>query len=89
MAIRIADAGEERLPDLGLVKFYDPETGETTWLDTADSQVRSDFASRYRGHLEATMATLKRYGIDQTTLYTGQDYVKEMKKLFEVRSKGQ
>ena len=89
VAIRIADAGEERLPDLGLVKFYDPETGETTWIDTADSQVRSDFASRYRGHLEATMATLKRYGIDQTTLYTGQDYVKEMKKLFEVRSKGQ
>ena len=28
---------------------------------------------------------LKKYGIDQTVLYTGEDYVKELKKLFERR----
>ena len=85
VAIRITDAGEVSLPDLGLVKFYDPETGETIWVDTADSQVRSDFTSRYHGHEAATSALLKKYGIDTATLYTGQDYVKELKKLFEGR----
>jgi len=85
VAIRIADASEESLPDLGLVKFYDPETSETRWVDTADSQVRSDFASRYQGHVAATSALLQKYGIDSATLYTGQDYVKELKRLFEGR----
>ena len=85
VAVRIADASEESLPNLGLVKFYDPETGETRWVDTADSAVRSDFASRYAGHVAATEALLTKYGIDSATLYTGQDYVKELKRLFEKR----
>ena len=87
VAIRIADEKESRLPDLGLAKFYDPETGETIWIDTADRSVRNDFSARYSSHVEKVNETLKKYGIDQTVLYTGEDYVKELKKLFEVRSK--
>ena len=85
VAIRIVDEKEERLPDLGLAKFYDPETGETIWIDTADSQIRSEFSSRYAGHVARVEATLKKYGIDHTVLYTGEDYVKELKKLFDHR----
>jgi hypothetical protein len=29
---------------------------------------------------------MKKYGIDTTVLYTGEDYVKELKKLFDRRS---
>ena len=87
VAIRVADRSEERLPDLGLVKFYDPESGETVWVDTADSQVRSDFSARYQGHVAAMTALLTKYGVDHTVLYTGEDYVKGLKRMFEVRSK--
>ena len=85
VAIRIADEKEMRLPDLGLAKFYDPETGETIWIDTADSTIRNEFASRYSSHVAKVDEVLKKYGIDQTVLYTGEDYVKELKKLFERR----
>ena len=85
VAIRVADKSEEALPDMGLVKFYDPETGETAWIDTSDRWTRSEFASRYQGHVRATEALLKKYGIDTATLYTGEDYVKELKRLFEKR----
>lgn len=85
VAIRITDAREHALPNLGLVKFYDPETQETLWVDTSDSQVRSDFAARYTGHDTLVNETMKKYGIDQTILYTGEDYVKELKKLFDRR----
>ena len=85
VAIRIADEKETRLPDLGLAKFYDPETGETIWIDTADSTIRNEFASRYADHVTKVEEVLKKYGIDQTVLYTGEDYVKELKKLFERR----
>lgn len=85
VAIRIADEKEARLPNLGLAKFYDPETGETIWIDTADSAIRNEFANRYAAHTAQVDERLKKYGIDQTVLYTGEDYVKELKKLFERR----
>ena len=85
VAIRIDDEKEAHLPDLGLAKFYDPETGETIWIDTADRAIRNEFAYRYSSHVNKVEATLKKYGIDQTVLYTGEDYVKELKKLFERR----
>ncbi len=85
VAIRIADEKEQRLPDLGLAKFYDPESGETTWVDTSDSQIRDDFAARYARHVARVEETLRKYGIDQAVLFTGEDYVKELKKLFERR----
>ena len=85
VAIRIADEKETRLPDLGLAKFYDPETSETIWIDTADLTIRNEFASRYASHVTKVEEVLKKYGIDQTVLYTGEDYVKELKKLFERR----
>ena len=87
VAIRIADEKEVRLPDLGLAKFYDPETDETIWIDTADASIRKDFAARYAAHVTKVDETLHRYGIDQTILYTGEDYVKELKKLFERRGR--
>ena len=87
VAIRIADEKEVHLPDLGLAKFYDPETDETIWIDTADASIRKDFAARYAAHVTKVDETLHHYGIDQTILYTGEDYVKELKKLFERRGR--
>ena len=87
VAIRIADEKEEHLPDLGLAKFYDPETGETILIDTADSTIRRDFANQYATHVARTDEALRKYGIDQAVLYTGEDYVKEMKKMFERRGR--
>ena len=87
VAIRIADEKEVHLPDLGLAKFYDPETDETIWIDTADPSVQHDFESRYTDHVNKVEESLRKYGIDRTILYTGEDYVKELKKLFERRSR--
>ena len=87
VAIRIADEKEVHLPDLGLAKFYDPETGETILIDTADSTIRRDFANRYAAHVTRVDESLRKYGIDQTVLYTGEDYVKELKKMFERRGR--
>lgn len=86
VAIRIADEKESRLPDLGLTKFYDPETGDTTWIDTSDASIRKAFSDHYNEHVSQVEEQLRKYGIDQTVLFTGEDYVKQLKKLFEYRS---
>lgn len=86
ISIRIADEKESYLPDLGLTKFYDPETGDTLWVDTGDADVRRTFADHYAAHVGRTDEILKKYGIDSTVLHTGEDYVKELKRLFDRRS---
>lgn len=86
VAVRITDEKEQQLPNLGLVKFYDPESGKTTWVDTSSSQTRDEFANAYEQHRKRTDETLKKYGIDQTELYTGEDFVKPLIKLFKMRS---
>ncbi|MBP9990904.1 MAG: DUF58 domain-containing protein [Bacteroidales bacterium] len=85
VAVRITDEKEQQLPNLGLAKFYDPESGQTIWVDTASKQTRDEFANAYEQHRKRTDETLKKYGIDQTELYTGEDFVKPLMKLFRMR----
>lgn len=85
-AIRITDEKEHNLPNLGLVKFYDPESGKTRWVDTSSSEVRKTFATISTQKMEKTCTLLKKYGIDNTTLFTGEDFVKPLMKLFKYRA---
>ena len=86
VSIRIADEKEEHLPDLGLVKFYDPESGITQWVDTSDKGIRARFEQHSSEHIQQVEDIFTKYGIDSTTLYTGEDFVKPLIKLFKMRS---
>lgn len=84
-ALRIVDEKERQLPNLGLTKFYDPETRETLWVDTSSRQVRETFQQTYLQHEQQVQALLNKYGIDHAELYTGEDFVKPLMKLFKMR----
>lgn len=84
-ALRIVDEKEKALPNLGLAKFYDPETQETLWVDTSSRQVRDTFAATYQRHEHAIDELLNKYGIDHAELYTGEDFVKPLMKIFRMR----
>lgn len=86
VAIRIADEKERRLPNLGLVKFYDPESSSTVWVDTSSDEVRTSFGKRYKEHENKVESVLRKYGVDYTELLTGEDFVKPLLKLFKLRS---
>ena len=85
VAIRITDEKEKSLPDLGLVKIYDPETDKTLWIDTSSKDVRNDFEQSYNDHSRYVNETFRKYGIDNVEISTGQDYVKQLMKLFKQR----
>lgn len=86
VAIRIADEKEKRLPNLGLVKFYDPESATTLWVDTSSRETREQFAKTYSTYETTVKNIMKRYGIDNTEVLTGEDFVKPLLKLFKMRS---
>ena len=83
--LRIMDEKERELPDLGLMKFYDPESQETLWVDTSKQQVREAFRHTYIKHEKLVEEQLNKYGIDHTVLYTGEDFVKPLMQLFRMR----
>lgn len=85
VAIRIADEKEKRLPDLGLVKFYDPESATTLWVDTSSRETREQFAKSYSTYETNVKTIMQRYGIDSTEVLTGEDFVKPLLKLFKMR----
>lgn len=86
VALRLADKREKELMDLGMVKFYDPESSRTVWIDTGSAAVRRMADARYAEHELKVETTMKRYGIDMATLWTGEDFVKPLKGLLARRS---
>ena len=86
VALRLADKREKELMDLGMVKFYDPESSRTVWIDTGSAAVRRMADARYAEHERKVETTMKRYGIDMATLWTGEDFVKPLKGLLARRS---
>ena len=85
VALRLVDRREAKLEDLGLVKFYDPESTRTVWIDTGSAEVRRKADARYAEHEQMVDTTMKRYGIDMATLWTGEDFVKPLKNLLARR----
>ena len=86
VALRLVDRGEQHLANLGLVKFYDPESGETMWVDTGMKSVRRMADARFAEQEERVDKTLQRYGVEVATLTTGEDFVGPLKNLFARRS---
>lgn len=85
IGLRVTDEREGILPNVGLVEFEDPETGETRWIDTSSKKVRKFYEAEARTRRQELSSLFSRSGIDWTTLYTGQSYVKPLMNLFESR----
>lgn len=85
VAIKITDEKEKTLPDLGLVKIFDPESKRTLWIDSSSKEVRNEFAESYREHSKHVNEIFRKYGIDNVEISTGQDHVKQLMKLFKQR----
>ena len=86
VALRLADRREPELMDLGLVKFYDPESTRTLWVDTGSPEVRRMADARYAAHEHEVETTMRRYGVDMATIWTGEDFVRPLKNLLARRS---
>jgi uncharacterized protein (DUF58 family) len=85
VALKVYDKVENQLPDLGMIKVVDAETGIEKWIDTSSSEIRSAYNKWWNTHLESIKNTFVKCGVDFTDLRTDQDYVKPLIKLFKKR----
>lgn len=85
-AINVYDPRERVIPNVGLVKVRDGETGAGAWVDTSSAAVRRSFEQWNRLSCEYAGQLMNRYRIDSVTISTEQDYVKELITFFKSRS---
>ena len=83
--IRIFDPREQELPNMGLVRMADAETGAETWVDTSSRKLRKHYAEWNRDAEAQVHRLLTMHKIDHVNIGTHQDYVQELIRLFKRR----
>jgi uncharacterized protein (DUF58 family) len=84
-ALRIVDPREEEMPDVGLVRFKDAETGFVSVMDTSDIKVRNNYRLYFQQSSRITSELLNKSGVDHVAIRTDQSYVKPLMNLFKQR----
>jgi uncharacterized protein (DUF58 family) len=85
VAVRLADHREEVLPDMGLLRVADPETGETLLLDTGRRDVREAYARAAAEERDRARRLFRRIAVDEIVLHTGERYAPELLAFFQRR----
>lgn len=85
VALKVSDPLEKALPDVGLFKVADAESGYERWIDTSSGLARKTYEEWWRSHDLMINNAFKRCGVDFAELSTKDDYVKPLIKLFESR----
>lgn len=87
VAIKISDPRELEMPDIGLIKFMDAETGKSIWVDTSDRNVRRAYHNQHKESDSYTKNILQKAGVDFAEIQTNRSYVNPLMNLFKRRGK--
>ena len=86
VAIQVYDRRLSDLPDIGLIKVRDAESGEEMYVDTSSRKVREAQRSWWQAQSGQLKERLQRSRVDSVSVRTDQDYVKALMALFAQRS---
>ncbi|MDR2963739.1 MAG: DUF58 domain-containing protein [Bacteroidales bacterium] len=84
-AIRVFDTLETNLPQVGMMRLYDVETGEQKWVNSSSTSVQEQVKHNYTRRVEQVKNDFKRARIDSVHIQTDEDYVKSLIQLFSLR----
>lgn len=85
VAIQAYDRRTAELPDVGLMKVCDAETGHEQYLDTSSRKVREAHRLWWEERQTALADIFRRSGVDSIAVSTDGDYVRALMRLFSGR----
>lgn len=86
VAMQLCDLRERELPDVGILKVRDAETGEELYIDTSDRLVREALRNDWHTRQRRLDETFARCGVDKVLVDTGGDYVRSLMDFFRRRT---
>ena len=84
--IQIYDRRDAEMPDVGLVRLRDMETGADIWVDTSSAKVRKKYAKDWYERQQKLASVVSRCGVDMASITTDEDFVKALLGLFRRRA---
>ena len=87
VAVTLEDPSERVLPDIGLVRLIDPETGQSLNIDTSDPKVRTRFDTQVAGEADRRRHLLRRLAIDEIPVNTDQSIMDPLLRFFRTRER--
>lgn len=85
IAVQIYDKRDAQLPDVGLMRVTDLETGADRWIDTSSKRVRDAMGRWWYDRQQAMTQTMRKSRVDFTSVSTDEDYVRALMALFRQR----
>ena len=86
VAIQVYDRRMAELPDVGLMKVRDAETGHEQWIDTSSRALRRAHNDWWIQRQGVSNETFTKSNVDSVSIRTDQDYVKSLLNLFAKRN---
>ena len=87
IGIHLYDPAETNMPDMGLAKVEDPETGESFWVDTSSKDAQDRLRKEIQTRQEKFKKDAQKIGFDMIPIATDQDYVEPLMSFFRMREK--
>lgn len=85
VALQVYDNRETSLPNMGLMKVRNNETGSYFWVNTSRKKVRDEYALWWKNFETKTQQLFKKTKVDFTSIRSDEDYVYALKELFGMR----
>lgn len=85
-AVQVYDERDAKLPDVGLVRMKDMETGEMRWVDTTLNSVRTRYQKDWYRRQQALTSVTSKCGVDLLSMRSDEDFVKHLLAMFRKRA---
>jgi uncharacterized protein (DUF58 family) len=85
VAVVLDDPAERDLPNLGVARLVDPETGKFVEIDTNAASVRSRYGQQLDEERSLRQRLLRRLGIDEVLVRTESGYAEPLLRFFNTR----
>ena len=85
IALQVYDKREAELPDVGLMRVLDSDTGEEQWINTSSKKTRQAYQKWWFNRQQRMNITAQRCKVDLASMATDEDYVKTLMSLFKKR----
>ena len=86
IGVNIIDPREESLPNVGLIRARDAETGQIRWIDTSSKRLRQQYTDWHQDHINYFKTAFKKSGASVINIRTNESYVDALHKFFQQRS---
>ena len=85
IGLRIYDPMEQEIPNVGMIRMRDAESGDEQWVDTSNKQLRFDYRARQQQLNTYFKNTFSRSGVDTMEIRVDESYIRALHGFFKKR----